>query len=58
MQWEESETGGGGEDQMETYRVKEERPVCARRGSHLRHEPMGRDSNVEYAHERNNPTPN
>lgn len=32
---ERSETGGGGEDQMETYRVKEERPVCARRGLHL-----------------------
>lgn len=32
---ERSETGGGGEDQMETYRVKGERPVCARRGFHL-----------------------
>lgn len=32
---ERSGTGGGGEDQMETYPVKEERPVGTRRGSHL-----------------------
>lgn len=32
---ERSKTGGGGEEQMETNRVKEERAVCARQGFHL-----------------------
>lgn len=63
VQRESSETGGVGEDQMETNRVKEERAVCAKQGFHVSleqdwHRPMGWDTNVEYAHERNNPTPN
>lgn len=60
---ERSETGGGGEDQMETDRVKEERADCARRGFRVSlqkdsHKPTGPDSNVEDAHERNNPISN
>lgn len=64
-QWgrERSETGGGGEDQMETDRVKEERADCARRRFHVSlqkdsHKPTGPDSNLEDAHERNNPISN
>lgn len=35
VQRERSETGGVGEDQMETNRVKEERAVCAKQGFHV-----------------------
>lgn len=48
---------------METDRVKEERADCARQSFHVSlqkdsHKLVGRDRNVEYAHERNNPISN